>query len=208
MFSKKPKEFKEESKGRYDIEADEYDSGDRGYHARQLYPDVLRKLDKFSFNNLLDIGCGTGNLLSTISSKYDTEIAGVDISPKMLKIASEKLGSKADLREADSENLPFDDASFNMVMCTDSFHHYPHPNIVLNEIRRVLKPKGNILIADMSANTLFRFYLNLKLVFTDEGAFKIYSVDEIQKLLRNSKFINIECEMIPDKLALIATASK
>jgi len=208
MAYKKSDEYKEQSKERYDIEADEYDSGDRGYHARQLYTDIQHKLEDFSFKNLLDIGCGTGNLLSFISSKYSTEISGVDISPKMLQIANEKLGDVADLREGDSANLPFDDESFDMVICNDSFHHYPHPEMVISEIRRVLKPRGNILISDITGNTLFRFYLNLRRHFSDEGTFKIYSKDEISKLLENTQFTNIKSVLIPDKIAFIVTASK
>ena len=100
------------------------------------------------FDSLLDIGCGTGNLLSLISERYDAEIAGVDLTPKMLNIARIKIGDKADLKLGDSEYLPFDNDKFDMVICTDSFHHYPHPENVLKEINRVLKPGGSVLIAD------------------------------------------------------------
>jgi ubiquinone/menaquinone biosynthesis C-methylase UbiE len=208
MFTKKPKVYKEQSKDRYNKQAEKYDSGDKGKHARELYEDVLNKLDQFSFNKLLDVGCGTGNLLSLVSSKYNTEIAGVDLSQKMLEIAHNKLGDNADLREGDSENLPFDDEIFNMIICTDSFHHYPHPETVLTEIRRVLKPNGNILIADPWAATLVRLYLNISMRFNREGDVKIYSESEICKLLDNTGFKAIKWEQIIVKNAFIVTASK
>ena len=70
------------------------------------------------------------------------------ILQNILKIARDKSGEKADLRVGDSENLPFDDDTFDMITCTDSFHHYPNSENVLAEIRRVLRPQGRLLIAD------------------------------------------------------------
>ena len=92
---------------------------------------------------------------------YNVKIAGVDLTPNMLDIARDKLGYQADLRLGDSENLPFEDYNFDMVICTDSFHHYPHPDKVLKEFSRVLKTSGGLLIADPYAPSPFRQLLNL-----------------------------------------------
>ncbi len=145
MLKKDAEDYKIESREKFNKQAEKYDSGNKGKHARSLYESVLNRLDELSFNNLLDVGCGTGNLLKLISSRYDTQIAGVDLTPKMLNIARIKLGDEVDLKIADSEELPFDNDKFDMVICTDSFHHYPHPDKVLGEIKRVLKQDGMIL---------------------------------------------------------------
>jgi ubiquinone/menaquinone biosynthesis C-methylase UbiE len=208
MFVKKSDDYKEQSRKKYDKDAQNYDSGDRGHHARELYSVVLNKLEDFRFNRILDVGCGTGNLLSYISSENEVDIAGVDISPNMLEIARNKLGEVADLREGDSENLPFEDESFNMVICNDSFHHYPKPEKVLTEIRRVLEPGGNILISDPYGAFLVRLILNFKLYFNKEGDVKIYSKGELCKFLENTGYEAIECNIIPDKNAILVTASK
>ena len=49
---------------------------------------------------------------------------------------------------ADSEHLPFADVSFDVVTCSNSFHHYPHQQAVVNEMRRVLRPQGRLILID------------------------------------------------------------
>ncbi len=176
-------------------------------HGKKLHDGVISKLNHISFNNLLDVGCGTGNLLSRISSKYEVKIAGVDISPDRLEIARDKLGEKADLRVGDSENLPFDDECFDVITCTDSFHHYPHPGNVLIEFKRILKPEGHIIIADLSVPQPFKQLSNLLIPFTKDGDVRIYSESEIRKLLVNTGFKGFEWEQI-NMSAFIVTAFK
>ncbi len=206
MLKKKSDDYKEESKEKFNKQAEKFDSDKTGKHSRELYDNILHKLSQFSFNKLLDVGCGTGNLLSLITKKYEIQLSGVDLSPNMLNIANEKLGEKADLRLGDSENLPFKDECFDMVTCTDSFHHYPHPENVLAEIKRVLNPKGTLLIADPWAPTPFRQLVNMYMrLFSKGGNVKLYSKNDIHKLLNNSGFKNIKWEPIKDKNAFIVT---
>lgn len=206
MLKKKSDDYKEESKEKFNKQAEKFDSDKTGKHSRELYDNILHKLSQFSFNKLLDVGCGTGNLLSLITKKYEIQLSGVDLSPNMLNIANEKLGEKADLRLGDSENLPFKDESFDMVTCTDSFHHYPHPENVLAEIKRVLNPKGTLLIANPWAPTPFRQLVNMYMrLFSKGGNVKLYSKNDIHKLLNNSGFKNIKWEPIKDKNAFIVT---
>jgi ubiquinone/menaquinone biosynthesis C-methylase UbiE len=141
-----------------------------------------------------------------VSSKYKVEIAGIDISSNMLKIARDKLGEKPDLRVGDSEKLPFEDKSFDIVTCTDSFHHYPHPENVLTEIKRVLKPKGILIIVDVWAPIPFRQLGNLMIHIKKGGAVRFYSEAEIHKLLENAGFKTIKWEQV-GKTAFITTAS-
>ncbi len=206
MLKKKASDYKEGSRESFNKQAERYDSSYYGKHGKKLHDSVLRKLDQLSFDKLLDVGCGTGNLLSLISSKYEVTIAGVDLSPDMLEIARDKLGEKADLRVGDSEDLPFDDESFNAVTCTDSFHHYPHPGNVLLEFKRVLKPEGYIIIADISVPKPFRQLGNLLIPFTKDGDVRIYSEAEIRELVVNSGFKGVEWEQISIN-AFILTAS-
>ena len=207
MSKIKSDEYIEKTKEKFDKQAENYDSK-YGNHAMALYDDILEKLDQFSFDNLLDIGCGTGNLLSLISSKYDTNLAGIDFSPEMLEIAHSKLGNKADLRLGNSENLPFEYESFDMVICTDSFHHYPHPDNVLKGIKNVLKPEGNLLIADPYAPTPFRQMANLFFRLKNGGDVKIYSKAEILKLFNNNGFNVVEWNKLRGKNAFIIIAKK
>jgi ubiquinone/menaquinone biosynthesis C-methylase UbiE len=205
MLKKDAEDYKIESREKFHKQAEKYDTGNKGKHARSLYESVINKLDELSFNNLLDVGCGTGNLLSLINTRYDVQIAGVDLTPKMLNIARIKLGDDADLKVADSEDLPFEDNKFDMVICTDSFHHYPHPENVLKEIRRVLEPDGMIIIADPYTPAPLRQMVNLYFKLSRSGDVKVYSKSDIYKLLENTGFKSVKYEQTGPN-AFIATA--
>jgi len=207
MVKKKAGDYKEESRESFNKQTEKYNSSYYGNHGKKLHDRMISKLNHISFNSLLDVGCGAGNLLSRISSKFDAKIAGVDISQDMLEIARDKLDEKADLRVSDAENLPFDDESFEVVTCTDSFHHYPHPGNVLLEFKRVLKPEGSIIIADLSVPQTFRQLGNLLIPFTKDGDVRIYSESEIHKLLVNTDFKGFEWEQI-SMSTFIVTAFK
>lgn len=205
MLKKDAEDYKIESREKFHKQAEKYDSGNKGKHARSLYESVINKLDELSFNNLLDVGCGTGNLLKLISTRYDVQISGVDLTPKMLNITRIKLGDEADLKVADSEELPFDNDKFDMVICTDSFHHYPHPEKVLAEIRRVLQQDGMLLIADPYTPAPLRQLVNLYFKLSRSGDVKVYPESDIRKLLEEAGFISIEYEHTGTN-AFIATA--
>jgi ubiquinone/menaquinone biosynthesis C-methylase UbiE len=104
--------------------------------------------------DLLDVGCGTGTFDAMLAgSPLSARVVGLDYSPAMCNIAHEKAaraGVADRLRyvSADSEHLPFADASFDAVTCSNSFHHYPHQADVVREFRRVLRPGGRLMLID------------------------------------------------------------
>mgnify|MGYP000912049724 CR=1 FL=1 len=103
---------------------------------------------------LLDVGCGTGTFdLMLAASPLKARIVGLDYAPSMCKVARRKaeqtrVGGRLSYVAADSEHLPFADASFDAVTCSNSFHHYPHQQNVVMEMRRVLRPGGRLLLID------------------------------------------------------------
>ncbi len=103
---------------------------------------------------VLDIGCGTGELASILSQgDWPIEIVGLDYSPAMCSVASDKAaGSHVPHRvhfvAADSEFLPFGDNTFDMVTCSNSFHHYPNQPGVVKNVHRLLKPQGRFVLID------------------------------------------------------------
>ena len=103
---------------------------------------------------MLDVGCGTGSLLAIMETCPQAELlVGLDFSDQMIRRAAEKFAS-ADRAgclhavRADSERLPFADASFDVLTCCNSFHHYPHQQQALREFRRVLRPGGLLVLID------------------------------------------------------------
>lgn len=199
---------KKESQESFDRQALTYDMDRNGSHAREQYSIILQKMENFRFANVLDVGCGTGEILKRIHKRYpEVSLTGVDISEKMLEVAKVKIGNKATLLWADAEMLPFSDATFDLIVCSDSFHHYPNPQKVLAEFRRVLKGGGNLLICDYSIGFPLRQLMNLFIRFSHDGDVHIYSKEEITKLVIQASFSNIQYERI-NATAFIITGEK
>jgi len=106
---------------------------------------------------LLDIGCGTGFILSIAAPFFD-EVYGIDITPAMLERAREMAGSEnirnIKLVEAQCDDAPFPDAHFDVVSAYGVLHHLPELPPTFKEVRRVLKKKG-IFYADEDPNYYF-----------------------------------------------------
>ncbi len=106
---------------------------------------------------VLEVGIGTGrNLPHYPADTGITGITGIELSPAMLAIARQRasgLGRELDLREGDAEHLPFDDASFDTVVCALALCTIPSPGAAVGEMRRVLGPGGRLLLLDHIGST-------------------------------------------------------
>lgn len=189
--------FKELSRNTFDRQAETYDIDKNGKHARSIYSYIIDKLSDMQFSDVLDVGCGTGEILSIIKTLYPAvSLFGIDISKEMLKQAEEKGLNNSRLFLGDAENLPFENERFDLLICTDSFHHYPNPQRAIDEFYRVLKAGGILLLADFWKPFPFRQLMNLFIPFSNEGDVKIYSKNEIIKFLEQSNFKNIQYQKI------------
>ena len=187
---------KENSKTAFNRQAVTYDRDIKGEHARSLYPVLLEQLSRIPYHTALDLGCGTGELMKRILEEDGSKVLyGLDLSEQMLEAAKKKLGGKVDLVLGDSEHLPFEDASFDVVYCNDSFHHYPAPDEVLGEVFRVLKPGGTFLMCDSWHPGLGRVLINAWFRHSREGDVKLYSEREMRKLL-SGHFSEIQWERV------------
>lgn len=176
---------KELSKNAFNKQAKTYDFDIKGSHARQLYPFILKKVFNTKGKCILDIGCGTGELMLQIFNEDSSyQLTGLDLSPEMLKVAKNKLGFNANFVLGDAENLPFDDNSFDSIICNDSFHHYPRPQIALIEMNRVLKKNGLLIIGDCYQKGITKMIMNGMMKFSHEGDVKIYSEKEMKDMMK------------------------
>jgi ubiquinone/menaquinone biosynthesis C-methylase UbiE len=102
---------------------------------------------------ILEIGYGNGRQLELIKkSRAAVELYGIDISGDMHEEASKRLGKAAHLSIADAAEIPYEDCFFDAVITTDTFYFWEQPELVLTEIKRVLKGKG---IFVNSYNTMY-----------------------------------------------------
>jgi ubiquinone/menaquinone biosynthesis C-methylase UbiE len=111
-------------------------------------------LGQRAHGRVLEVAIGTGRNLPHYRS--GTSVTGIELSPAMLAIARERatdLGRAVELREGDAEQLPFDDASFDTVVCALSLCTIPDPAIAIAEMYRVLAPGGTLLLVDHIASS-------------------------------------------------------
>jgi len=112
---------------------------------------VLSKLCSISGGKVLDVATGSGDFTDTLMKtlkEYDSFV-GIDISRKDLESAKKRFRDKpVKLIEMKAESLEFDDNSFDTVFMAYSLHHLERTDKVLAEMRRVLKPGGNLIIQE------------------------------------------------------------
>ena len=119
---------------------------------REDYPYIEKELLEEDFKDLLDCGCGTGAMISLLYEKMpDKNYTGIDITPKMIETAKAKNLERVNWIVGDCENLPFMGNSFDVVICTNSFHHYPNPQKFFDSVFRVLKSGGRLILQDYTA---------------------------------------------------------
>lgn len=103
---------------------------------------------------ILEVAVGIGRNLEFYEPT--APVTGVDLSPAMLAVArarADELGRAVELHEGDAAHLPFDDASFDTVVCTLSLCSIPDPGRAVDEMHRVLVPGGTLLLLDHVGST-------------------------------------------------------
>jgi len=111
--------------------------------------DMIRHLPGIPPGRVLDIGCGSGVYLEELLS-MGFEAYGMDISEEMLAVTRSRLAAAGDnrlhLAQGDVEHIPFEAASFDLVICVGVFGYLLRDEAALEEILRVLRPGGYLLL--------------------------------------------------------------
>jgi len=155
-----------------------------GNYVRRSVRETLARVRAARGERLLDIGCGTGALLRELAAA-GVRCTGVDLSVGML---SQARFAAAPLACGDAEALPFGRESFDVVVTSSSFHFFPHPELALEEIRRVLRRNGRLVITDWCDDYVACRMCDAYLRFREPQRRKILSRSECIDLLEARGF--------------------
>ena len=181
--------------------AEIYDSDHAGIYemCKDDYPPILAELREDDFEDLLDVGCGTGPMVELLASEFpDKHYTGLDLTPRMIEVANAKGIENARFIVGDAEDLPFDDASFDAVICANSFHHYPNPQAFFDGIARVLRPGGKLVLRDYTAAAPILWLMNRTEMplanLAGHGDVRAYTLDEARAFCLASGLMPVTLE--------------
>lgn len=168
---------------------------------------VVKLASKEKPKVILDVATGTADLAIALSKLHPEKITGVDISNGMLDVGRQKIAKKnlsqiITLKQADSEDLPFNDNQFDAITVAFGVRNFENLEKGLSEMHRVLKPGGRLLVLEFSQpqkfpfKQLYGFYFkNIlpglgKLVSKDSSAYT-YLPESVGAFPYGDKFIGI-----------------
>lgn len=194
---------------------------------------VLKMVSDTNPESILDIATGTGDLAILLSKSNAKRIVGLDLSAGMLDVGKEKvkalgLQNKIEMIQGDSENLPFQDNTFDAITVAFGVRNFETLEKGLSEILRVLKPNGIFVILETSVPTKFpfkqgyNFYMKTfmplmgKMFSKDQKAYKYLSEsaknfpygEKLNGILQKVGFKNVKHNPQTMGVATIYSASK
>ena len=98
---------------------------------------------------VLDISTGKGRFAVNLAAQ-GADVTALDIAPQMLALAqhaADEHGVGVQFLQADAEQLPFPDAAFDVALCMEAIMHVPHPQRLLDEMARVTRPGGKVILS-------------------------------------------------------------
>jgi ubiquinone/menaquinone biosynthesis C-methylase UbiE len=158
-------------------------------HQQARYGWVLRSVGDSKGKKVLDLGCGDG-ALSYWLARAGAQVTGVDNEPLGIQLAKENLhsvgkDSQCTFVVASAYELPFPDQSFDFVVSSEVIEHVQHPEKMVAEARRVLKPGGKFVLTTPYRLTEFP---------NDPNHVKEYFPTEMEKMLK-ADFRTVEIKL-------------
>lgn len=169
--------------------------------------------------SILEIAAGSGVVPRAMADKIGKNVKYTitDLNQEMLDHAKTKQPENANItwQQADAMQLPFEDSSFDAIICQFGFMFFPDKVAAMKEVRRVLKPNGefifnvwdcieNNVFADLVTQAACRTFPDEQLRFLERTPYGYYDNDAIRLTLQDADFQNI---IIQDKLAISSAPS-
>ncbi len=183
---------------KWDSRAKTYDKLFHRFYFHFSQKRVVSLLNLHENQCFLDIGCGTGWAVRYAASlvRNKGKFYGIDISSKMIDKAKENYADCENVQfyQADAAAFPFEDDFLDFIICTNSFHHYFSPSKVLNEVYRVLKPRGKIFIEDLTFNGFITKMVNN--IKKEREFAKYYTTQEYKTLFAEARLSYVTSKLI------------
>jgi ubiquinone/menaquinone biosynthesis C-methylase UbiE len=184
---------KDRIRSQFGAAADDYAVSD--IHARGESLGILVELIRpLSHWQGLDVAAGAGHTALAFAP-HVANVTAVDLTAAMLaktaQLTSKRGLANVETRIGDAEELPFDEASFDLVTCRLAFHHFSRPEKALGEFSRVLKPGGilgftdNITVTDDKAASYYNAYEKLR----DPSHHLVYPLIGLVAMLEKAGFV-------------------
>ena len=150
--------------------------------------DLIEKNPK----NVLDVGCASGWFLSEIYKIYSSsKCTGVDIYDKAIEYGKKRY-PQINFITTDAHSLPFGSSAFDLVICTEVLEHVDGPDLVLQEIYRVLKKDGKAIVEMDTGNLLFQaiwyWWTNLRQGVWRDSHIHRFNTEKLERVIKNSGF--------------------
>jgi len=156
--------------------------------------DTVISISEVSLNDrVLDIACGTG-IVTCEFAKYAKDVVGLDITKDMIaqaiKMQNENSLTNMKFDLGTVEDLPYEDDSFDIVFTRYSFHHFLDTKKVFDEMLRVCKPNGKIIVVDVALQTQYAKAYNHMEKLRDPSHTKALTFEEFYTLFANDILSN------------------
>ncbi len=180
------------NKSKWDKWAENLDTDKRKkyQYLRKIQSDLIDIINPTENSRILDIGCGTGQALGFAAKKNKGkgDYTGVDISEKMIEKAKENFTGFDNFHfiVCNAESIPLPGNSFDIIICTNSFHHYNHPVKCLQEMNRLLNQNGRLFIVDPASDSLLMKIINKIISVFEKAHVKMYSTKEFKTLFQQA----------------------
>ena len=191
--------------------SNEYDQKIGPHLTKDYAKDLIEKLDLLQEHETLEIAAGTGQLTLEIA-KRARHVLATDISKKMLLVLKKRLieNQIANVKTAEmnGEKLGLDTSTFDRVVCMFGLMLFDSPDLGIREIKRVLKPLGQVAISvwgipdhfemmQLFANTTNSFLPNqLRLDLSKNPAFKLSNASHLKGLFIDAEFSSISIDTV------------
>ena len=177
---------------------------------------AISKLEEIQPKQILDVATGTGDLAIAALRLRPEMVTGIDLSEGMLSVGRSKMRKKGiesvKMIQGDSENLPFDDDTFDAITVGFGVRNYQNLEKGLKEMRRVLRPGGKLVVLEFSkpsvfpVKQLFTFYSKYILpvwgkLFSGSNEAYVYLPESVKHFPEGEAFLKILSECGYNKVA-------